>query len=312
MSPSSLIFAGRLANSDRPRCDAAHHHAFEHGLAPHGGIARCRQASLLDGRAHQFLRLRGRGGSASGTPPLGHSPLEALDPTTGVDQLLPAGVERMTGGADLDVDLGLRRAGHELVAARAAHMRIYIFRVYASFHSTFEFSGPPALPTRRISARKGVSLTRRGRRTRHRQRVVRVVVLVDALRRIDRHGQRGPGGARRRRRSACALSLRPDPRDRRRNGLPLPSANSTSTGPAPVRPAVRDHRGVGPFTGRRARSDRGDRQRAHEQVRTELGLVAGGARLGRRAERLALRPDPPEHAPGTCTSPARRAGRPGG
>src|SRR5436190_17031855 len=36
------------------------------------------------------------------------APLEALHPSTGVEQLLLPGVEGMTGGADLDVEVGLR------------------------------------------------------------------------------------------------------------------------------------------------------------------------------------------------------------
>src|ERR671936_727610 len=43
--------------------------------------------------------------------------LEALDATAGIDQLLLAGVEGMASGADLDVQLGLRRARDDHVAA---------------------------------------------------------------------------------------------------------------------------------------------------------------------------------------------------
>src|ERR671934_2053116 len=43
--------------------------------------------------------------------------LEALDAAAGVDELLLARVEGMACRADLDVQLGLRRPGHELVAA---------------------------------------------------------------------------------------------------------------------------------------------------------------------------------------------------
>src|SRR3989442_3060029 len=46
---------------------------------------------------------------------------EALDAAGGVDDLLLAGEERMAVAADLDVQLGPGRAGHEGVAARAAH-----------------------------------------------------------------------------------------------------------------------------------------------------------------------------------------------
>src|SRR5919199_6549236 len=47
--------------------------------------------------------------------------LEALHPPTGVEQLLLSGVERMAFRANLDVQLGLRRARLELGAARAAN-----------------------------------------------------------------------------------------------------------------------------------------------------------------------------------------------
>src|SRR6185312_1198846 len=48
-------------------------------------------------------------------------PLEALDAAAGVHQLLLAGVERMALGADLHVQLRLRRPGLKLVPARAVH-----------------------------------------------------------------------------------------------------------------------------------------------------------------------------------------------
>src|ERR671918_1173016 len=48
--------------------------------------------------------------------------LEPLHPTARVDELLLARVERMALGADLDVQLGLRGARPELVAARAGHV----------------------------------------------------------------------------------------------------------------------------------------------------------------------------------------------
>src|SRR5262245_57016016 len=48
--------------------------------------------------------------------------LEALDPASGVDQLLLAGVERVAVAADLHLDLRLGGAGGELRAARAPHV----------------------------------------------------------------------------------------------------------------------------------------------------------------------------------------------
>src|SRR5262245_31663556 len=48
--------------------------------------------------------------------------LEALHPTARIHELLLARVERMTLGADLHVELLLRRARPELVPARAGHV----------------------------------------------------------------------------------------------------------------------------------------------------------------------------------------------
>ena len=90
--------------------------------------------------AHAGRRL-GLGGCARRAAALGGAALEALDATTGVDQLLPARVERMAGGADLDVDLGLGRAGHEFVAAGAADVGVDVFRMDFGLHSTIQCSG---------------------------------------------------------------------------------------------------------------------------------------------------------------------------
>src|SRR5436190_18242688 len=65
---------------------------------------------------------------------LGGAPLEAIDASTRVDQLLPPGVERVAVRADLDVDLGLRRPRRELVAARAAHVGLDVFRMDLGLH----------------------------------------------------------------------------------------------------------------------------------------------------------------------------------
>src|SRR4029450_3836538 len=51
-----------------------------------------------------------------------------------VDQLLAAGVEGMAVRADLDVQLGLGRSGHELVAARAAHAGLDVLGMDARLH----------------------------------------------------------------------------------------------------------------------------------------------------------------------------------
>jgi hypothetical protein len=52
----------------------------------------------------------------------GGATLEALDATTGVDQLLFAGVERVALRAELDMQVVFRRPRVELVAARAVHV----------------------------------------------------------------------------------------------------------------------------------------------------------------------------------------------
>jgi hypothetical protein len=48
---------------------------------------------------------------------LGTSPLEALDATTAVHQLLLARVKWVALGADLDMQIWLGRAGDELISA---------------------------------------------------------------------------------------------------------------------------------------------------------------------------------------------------
>src|ERR687895_506402 len=61
--------------------------------------------------------------------------LEALYPTAGVHYALLAGIERVALGAEVHRDRVPRcRARLELVAAHAAHQRLRIFWVYASFH----------------------------------------------------------------------------------------------------------------------------------------------------------------------------------
>src|SRR6188474_3262175 len=66
--------------------------------------------------------------------------LEALHPTARVDELLLPRVEGMAGGADLHVQLGLRGAGPELVAARARHVREDVVGVDVGLH------GPARIP----------------------------------------------------------------------------------------------------------------------------------------------------------------------
>src|SRR6266516_1290341 len=61
--------------------------------------------------------------------------LEALDAAAGVDELLLARVEGMAVRADLDMQLGLRRSGLELVPAGAVNGCQDVFGVDAGFHS---------------------------------------------------------------------------------------------------------------------------------------------------------------------------------
>src|SRR5262245_7019801 len=61
-------------------------------------------------------------------------PLEALHPAAAVDELLLARVERVAGGADLHVELRLRRARRELVPAGAGHVRDDVFGMDVRLH----------------------------------------------------------------------------------------------------------------------------------------------------------------------------------
>src|SRR3954454_22351975 len=111
---------------------------------------------------------RGRRPAAAPPPPsglrgaraLGSAPLEALDAAAGVHELLPARVERVAVRADLDVDLGLGRAGRELVAARAPHVGLDVFGVDSGLHRFTQCSVENAPPT-------GCRIRARGRLTRH-------------------------------------------------------------------------------------------------------------------------------------------------
>ena len=90
-----------LADGDRPVRRAAHHHALEDGLAADRWRSWCGLAAL----------------AAAG---LLEPALEALDAAAGVHQLLLARVERVAVRADLDVQLGLRRARLERRSRRSS------------------------------------------------------------------------------------------------------------------------------------------------------------------------------------------------
>jgi hypothetical protein len=49
----------------------------------------------------------------------------------------------MSGRADLNVNFGLGRAGHELVAAGAADVSVDVLGMYTGLHSVIECSGAP-------------------------------------------------------------------------------------------------------------------------------------------------------------------------
>ena len=106
----------RRANRHRPARRAAHHHAFENGLP-----------AVADGHAGLVF------GAAVGAGLL-EPALEALHPTAGVDELLLPRVERVALGADLDVELLLRRARPELVSARTGHVRKDVVGMDVGFH----------------------------------------------------------------------------------------------------------------------------------------------------------------------------------
>jgi hypothetical protein len=61
---------------------------------------------------------------------------EFLDAASGVDDLLLAGIERMAGGADFDVQLffAQRGAGYESVATRAGDGDFFVIGMNAGFH----------------------------------------------------------------------------------------------------------------------------------------------------------------------------------
>ena len=141
---------------------------------------------------------------------LGGAALEALDATAGVDQLLPARVERVAVGADLDVDLGLGRARRELVAARAADVGLDVFRMDFGLHRFTQCSDVRAVSRavqipwtqpiargrarRDATLRRGASRTRgtAGRRRRRPRRLLDGAPASSTNRTVDPGAQRGP------------------------------------------------------------------------------------------------------------------------
>src|SRR5579862_3055644 len=88
--------------------------------------------------------------------------LEALDAAAGVDELLLARVERMALRADLDVQLGLRRAGLERVPARARDRGQDVLGMDAGFHRVSKIAAAcrgSTLPPETITATPGPAST---------------------------------------------------------------------------------------------------------------------------------------------------------
>src|SRR5262249_18387065 len=104
-------FAVGFADGHCPARRAAHHHALQDGLPAY--------------RLHGLALVGARALEAA---------LEALDATTGVDELLLARVEGVARRANLDVELRLRRARDELVSAGAANGREDVLRMNVRLH----------------------------------------------------------------------------------------------------------------------------------------------------------------------------------
>jgi hypothetical protein len=75
-------------------------------------------------------------------------PLEALDTSRGIHQLLLSGEKRVTGRAQLQANIRFGRAGFELVAAGAGYQDFMVFGMNAFFHISLENKGllPSACP----------------------------------------------------------------------------------------------------------------------------------------------------------------------
>src|SRR5581483_5696130 len=93
----------------------------------------CRPASAPTARPPGTRRYR-RDRTAGSTGALGGPAPEPLDPAAGVNQLLLARIERMALRADLHVELGLRGARVEVVAARAVDVREDVFGMDVGLH----------------------------------------------------------------------------------------------------------------------------------------------------------------------------------
>src|SRR5438477_654721 len=81
-----------------------------------------------------LLFLFGFGGGGLGCVGFGHALLELVHATSGIDELLLAGIEGMADVANTDQNHRLGGAGLNHVAASATDFRFLIFRMNVSFH----------------------------------------------------------------------------------------------------------------------------------------------------------------------------------
>lgn len=90
---------------------------------------------------------------------------ETLDPASGVDDTLLAGIERMAGGADFNVDAGLANRGARLeaVAAAADDIDFGVVRMDFGFHC-----GSPAADGECGRPKKGRIMTATAKKNKHR------------------------------------------------------------------------------------------------------------------------------------------------
>ena len=216
----------------------------------------------------------------------------------------------MAGRADLNVDLRLGRAGHELVTARAAHVGIYIFGVNSCLHSPEESSGGPCLPatfpadwngrrahrpaTGRSPVRESLALLgSRATRTDGRQRVVHPVQVIDLVVRVDGHGRRARIAANRAEERSRQLRVRRQSGNRHRARVQraawaeqdLERTRRTRAGVADDRHIAIDLRPAGHGQ---------NRDRLDEQIRPELRLSADHALARGGAEHVPMGAEPPE------------------
>jgi hypothetical protein len=74
---------------------------------------------------------------------------ELIDPAAGIENLLLAGVERMAGGADFNVQFAAQRgSGRELVSATANDLYVAVLGMDSLFHLRTLFRNKAGLQTR--------------------------------------------------------------------------------------------------------------------------------------------------------------------